>query len=214
MGDPTPVETVAGLPLLVVPDLCQGTRVGRWIAAARDERGHPADGMRATAVAGGHQQLGVGTHERHGHGDGTTVGQQEVGATRAEGLHGGEHVVPSTGVQAGGMFPQFVEDLLYLESRRKSLDENGRPDRPTGEPEGILGHGEHVVPQPGLMVPFQFGQVEVWPDAGRDQRVGVAEDIHPEIEQSTADGCAVNQNMAFGQMPATWTHHKRRKPLA
>ena len=36
---------------------------------ARDERRHAADRVRAALVAGAHQQLGVGAHERHRHGD-------------------------------------------------------------------------------------------------------------------------------------------------
>ena len=65
MGDPGAVEAVAGLALLVLPHLRERDRVDLRVAARRDERRHAADRVRAAAVAGRDEQLGVGAHERH-----------------------------------------------------------------------------------------------------------------------------------------------------
>ena len=52
---------------LVLANLGQRNLVDLGIAAARDQRRHAADGMRAATVAGLDQQLRIYAHERHGH---------------------------------------------------------------------------------------------------------------------------------------------------
>ena len=74
MGDPGAVEPGPGLTPLVVADAGEGALVGRGVAAAGYQRGHAAHRVRAAAVAGADQQLGVGPHERDGHRDVGPVG--------------------------------------------------------------------------------------------------------------------------------------------
>ena len=57
VSDPGAVETVARLALLVLTHLGDGDLVHLRVAAARDERRHAADRVRAPAVAGPDQQL-------------------------------------------------------------------------------------------------------------------------------------------------------------
>ena len=77
MRDPGAVEAVAGLALLVVAHLRQRLLVHLRVAPGRDERRHPADRMRAAPVAGLHEQLRVGAHERDGHRHLRAVGQND-----------------------------------------------------------------------------------------------------------------------------------------
>ena len=79
MGDPRPVEAVAALALLVVAHLRHRRLVHRRVAAGRDERRHPADRVRAAAMARLHEQLRVGPHERHGHRQLGAIGRRSVG---------------------------------------------------------------------------------------------------------------------------------------
>ena len=75
--DPRSVEPRAGLAGPVLLDLAEGSLVDHWVPAG-NEGGHATDGMCATLVAGGHEQLGVGVHERHRHRDLGAVRQQEL----------------------------------------------------------------------------------------------------------------------------------------
>src|SRR5665213_454140 len=72
--DPGSVIALGGLALLVLAHLRQRHLVDLGVAPRRDERRHPADRVGTAAVAGRHQQLGVGAHERHPHADRNAVG--------------------------------------------------------------------------------------------------------------------------------------------
>jgi len=67
-------------------------------------------GVHASPVAGLDQQLDVGVHERHGHGHGGTVRQDEVGVL-AESLDDAEDVVPPTAVEARAVLTELVDNL-------------------------------------------------------------------------------------------------------
>ena len=129
MRDPGAVEALARLALLVLAHLLERNAVHLRIAARGDERGHAADRVRAAAVARLHEQLRVGTHERHRHRHRRAVRQHELG-TVAELLDDAEDVVPAAGVQSGRVLAQLVQDLLHLEGGENRLDEDGRLDRP------------------------------------------------------------------------------------
>src|SRR6266705_3442755 len=118
---------------------------------------------RAAAVAGLHQQFGVGAHERRRHGHRVALGQHELTAAGAELLYFAVQVGPPARVQPRAVVAQLVEDFLHLERGRDRLDQHGRPDRPAGEAESGLGDAEDVVPQPRLQVALNLGQVEVGP---------------------------------------------------
>ena len=72
---------------------------GLLVGARGDHRAHAAHRVGAAPVAGLDQQLGVGVHERHGHGHVDAVGRDELGPL-LEPLDGAEDVVPAAGVQA------------------------------------------------------------------------------------------------------------------
>ena len=128
VGDPRAVVALRGLALLVLPDLRERDRVDLGVAPRGDERGHAADRVRAAAVAGRHQELGVGAHERHAHADGVAVREHELRAV-AELLDHAEEVVPAPRVQPRRVRPELVEDLVHLEGGEDRLDQHGRADR-------------------------------------------------------------------------------------
>ena len=215
MRDPGAVESVAGLPALVLAHLLERQRGHLGVAPVRDERAHAADRVGAALVAGAHQELGVGAHERHGHRDLLAVGQDVPAAPAAVVLDDAEDVVPAAGVQARAVVAQLVEDLVHLEGGRDRLDEHGGPDGAVRQAQVLLGEGEHVVPQPGFLVGFDLRQVEVGTAALRDERCGVVEEVQPEVDQ--APGCrdagagAVDEvQVLLHQVPAAGAHHDGR----
>ena len=219
MRHPGSVEPVAGLAALVRSHLLERGGGGLGVAAIRDERAHAADGIRATTVAGLHEQPGVRPHERHRHRDLGAVGQHEALAAVAEGLDDAEQVVPASGVQAGAVVAQLVQDLLHLERGGHGLDEHGRADRAVGDREGVLGEREHVIPQACLEVVLELRQVEVRAAAASDQLVRVVERVQPEVHERRgrrlrdARRSGVPQ-VLLHQVPATRPEHDRRGALA
>jgi hypothetical protein len=158
--DPRSVEPRTGLAGLVLLDLAEGSLVDHWVPAG-NEGGHATDGMCATLVAGGHEQLGVGVHERHRHRDLGAVRQQELPPAGLEFLDDAEDVVPATGVEPRGVLPQLVEDLFHLERGRVGLDQDRGRNGASRDAEGFLGIDEHVVPEPRPKMALQLGQIEV-----------------------------------------------------
>jgi hypothetical protein len=67
--------------------------------------------MDASLVARLDKQLDVGIHERNGHGDRISVGQDEVGVL-AEALDGVEDVIPATAVETRRVVAKLVNDLM------------------------------------------------------------------------------------------------------
>ncbi len=201
MGDPRPVEAVAALALLVVADLGHAPLGDLRVAPVRDERGHPADRVRAAPMAGPDEQLRVGPHERHGHRQlGAVRGRQR--RVRPELLDPAEQVVPAAGVQARGVLAQLVQDLVHLEGGEDRLDQDGRPDRAARDAERGLAVDEDLVPEPRLVVRLELGQVEVRP-APLPQRLGaVVEQVQPEVEQAGRDRHAVDQHPRLDEVPA------------
>ena len=65
----------------------------------------------------------IGLQEMPVHGDHGAVGQHEVGPV-AEFLDEAENVVPAAAVQPGGVFAQFVEDLVHLERGQDGFDQH------------------------------------------------------------------------------------------
>jgi hypothetical protein len=69
--------------------------------------------MHTSLVAGLDEQLDVCVHKGARHGDGVSVGEDEVGVL-AETLDGAEDVVPATAVEARGVVAELVDDLVLL----------------------------------------------------------------------------------------------------
>jgi hypothetical protein len=153
-------------------------------------------------VAGLHQQFRVGTHERRRHGHGGAVRQNEAGTGVAEVLDDAEQVVPAAGVQARGVVPQLVEDLVHLERRRDGLDQHGGADGALAEAEEVLGEDKDVVPQPGLEVALHLRQVVVRAVAVEHQLLGDVEEVQAEVNQRADGGFAVEQQVPLLHVPA------------
>ena len=134
------------------------------IVLDRDLRRHAAHRKRPAPVAGLDAQQRVRTHEMRRHRDLRAVGQQEVGVL-GEFLDARENVVPAPAVQPGGVFPQFVENLVHLERGEDRLDEHRRLDRALRDAELVLREHESVVPQPRFQVRLHLRQVEIRPRA-------------------------------------------------
>ena len=102
-------------------------------------------------MAGPHEQLGVGAHERHGHRQLRPIRDRQI-RPRAQLLDAAEQVVPAAGVQPGGVLAQLVQDLVHLERGEDRLDQDRRPDRAARDPERDLAVDEDLVPEPRLVV--------------------------------------------------------------
>ena len=201
MGDPRPVEAVAGLARLVLADARERDLVHLGVAPARDERGHAADRVRSTPVTRLHEQLRVRAHERDGHRHLGAVGEHEL-RPFAELLDHREDVVPAPRVQASRVLAQLVEDLVHLERGEDRLDEDGRLDRPARNPEPVLREAEDVVPEARLEVALELREVEVRPRPALEQPLGVAVEVHAEVEEPAGDVLAVDLDVTLLQVPA------------
>jgi hypothetical protein len=123
-----------------------------------------------------------------------------------EALDEAEDIVPAAAVEAADVVPQLVEDLVHLEGGGDGLDEDGAADAAVGQAQALLGVGEDVVPQPGLQMALQLGQVEIGSAAPGQQLLGIVEEVEAEVEEGAGHGLAVHLHMLFGQGPAPGTH--------
>src|SRR3569833_1999783 len=112
------------LPQLVGSHPLHGAVVGLLVVLDGDLSSHAAHGVHATLVARLDQQLDVGVHEGHRHGDGGAVGQHEA-RVLAELLDDGEDVVPAAAVAARAVVAQLVDDLAHLYAALLGLDAPG-----------------------------------------------------------------------------------------
>ena len=114
------------------------------------------------------------------------------------------------------MLAQLVEDLLHLERGRQGLDEHGGADGPARDAESLLGPDEHVVPEPGLEVVLELGQVEVRATTQLDQAVGVVEEVQAEVRQAARRRAALagaigHPQVLLRQVPPAGAHDDRRR---
>lgn len=166
--------------------------------------------MNTTTVAGLDEQLDVGVHERHGHGDIRAVRQDKVGVL-AELLDEGEDVVPAAAVETGAVVTQFVDDLVHLEGGGDGLDQDGTTDGAAGHADVVLGQVEGIVPQTGLEVRLHLGQVEVGAEPAGHQLLGVVVEVQTEVEERTGDGLAIDGEVLLIEVPATGTGDQGRQ---
>ena len=179
---------------------------GSW--RDRDLRGHAAHRVRAAAVAGLDQQLGVGAHERHRHRHVVAVREHELPPV-PEALDHREDVVPAPGVEAGRVVAQLVQDLVHLERRGHGLDQDRGADRAAVHAEPLLRQLEGRIPQPRLAVTLELGQVQVGPGAALEQARGLVGHEEAEVEQPAGHGPAVDQDVAVVQVPAARADQQR-----
>ena len=106
------------------------------------------------------------------------------------------------------MVAQLVENLVHLERRGQRLDQDGRLERAMGHAKLALRVGEDVVPEPGLEMALELGQVEGGRRALGDLRFGAVEDVQAKVEQRARHLRAIDDHMALGQMPAARPHHQ------
>ena len=148
------------------------------------------------------EQVRVGAHERHRHGDLRPVRKEELGAT-AELLDHAEDVVPAAGVQRRRVLAERVQDLVHLEGRQDRLDQHRRADRTSRQADHILREREHVVPEGGLCMALELRQVHVGTGSPVDELPGVQEEPDAEVEERGGHGLSIDVHVPLGQMPAS-----------
>ena len=188
--------------------LAEGQGVGLGVVLDRDLRGHASHRVGAAAVAGLDRKLRVRPHEMRGHRHQRPVGQHELGPV-AELLDEAEDVIPAPAVEADDVVAQLVEDLVHLEGRQDRLDQHRGLDRAGGQPELALGRHEDIVPEPGLEMVLELGQVKVRARSLGQQSLGVVEQVQSEVEQGARDGLAVDRDVLLAQVPAAGPDQER-----
>jgi hypothetical protein len=188
VGNPGAVEAVVRLAGLVRADLGEGRLGDLGVAAVGDHGRHAAHREGTAVVAGLDQQFGVGAHERCRHHHGGAVRQHKLLTGVPEILDDAEQVVPASGVQAGSVVPQLVQDLVHLESGRDGLDQHRGADGALAQPQEILGEDKNVVPQAGLEVALHLGQVVVRALPVEHQLLGHVEEVQAEVHQAPTAG--------------------------
>lgn len=210
MSDPSTVVTGANLSELVGTDTLHGLVVGSGIVLDGDLSSHTTHGVDTSLVAGLDEKLDVGIHEGNGHGDGRSVGEDEVGVV-AELLDGAEDVVPSATVETGAVVAELVDDLVHLKGSEDGLDEDSSSDGSSGHANVVLSKVEGVVPETSLEVALHLGEVEVRSESLLLGLEGIVEEVETEIEERTGDGLAINSDVLLLEVPSTGTDDEGRE---
>ena len=108
------------------------------------------------------------------------------------------------------MFAQLKENLIHFKGGGNGLDQHRGLDRAAGDSKLRLAHAQDVIPEPGLLVAFDFRQIEIRARATGNQLLGIVVEINCEIENSARDPSAIYKDMLFIQMPAAWPHQQHR----
>src|SRR5690606_34723282 len=136
--------------------------------------------------------------------------RQDLVRSVVEGLDRAEYVVPTTGVQSGGMVPKLVEDLLHLERGGQCLDQASGAHGTVWNAEPLLGTREDVVPESCLEMAFHLGQVKVRPRSSPDQLLRVVEEIESEVDETPAGRLAIDGDVHLFEVPATRANEQGR----
>src|SRR5437660_1429891 len=209
MGHPRAIEAVVRLPNLVLPHPRERDLVRLRILAARDERGHAADGVGSPTMARPHEQVRICPHEGDRHRHLGPIRQDELFPI-PELLDDAEDVVPPARVKARGVVPEFVQNLLHLEGRRNRLDEGGGLHGADRDPEGFLREPEHLVPEASLQMALHLRQVEVRAGPASPKLLRVVEKVEPEVHQAPRDRYAIDDHVLLWQMPTAGPNQKGR----
>src|SRR5439155_1470014 len=172
------------------------------ILATRDERGHAADSVGPPTMARPHEQVRICPHEGYCHRHLGPIGQDEL-LPIPELLDDAEDVVPPARVEARGVVPEFVQDLLHLEGRRNRLDEGGGLHGADRDAEGLLREPEHLVPEASLQMALHLRQVEVRAGPAGSKLLRVVAEIEPEVHQAPRDRYAVDNHVLLREFPTT-----------
>ncbi len=100
------------------------------------------------------------------------------------------------------MIAQLPQNLIHLERSQDVLDQHRGADRAVGQAEPLLGHNEDVVPQAGLQMALQLGQIEIGAGVAGQQVAGVVEEVEAEVEQRGRHRLAVDEQVLLIQVPA------------
>src|SRR5947209_20134544 len=106
------------------------------------------------------------------------------------------------------MFPQFVQYLIHLKCCQDSLNEHCSSDGAAWNTQFILSQYKDIIPETGLQVILQFGQVEVGASACLQQRFNVVEEVQAKIEDPAGNRLPVNEHVLLLEMPASRTHEQ------
>src|SRR5437773_12491981 len=105
-------------------------------------------------------------------------------------LDDAEDVVPPARVEARGVVPEFVQDLLHLEGRRNRLDEGGGLHGADRDAEGLLREPEHLVPEASLQMAIHLRKVVVRAGPAGSKLLRVVEEVEPEGHQARRERSA------------------------
>lgn len=208
VGDPGAVVAGAHLAQLVGAHAVHGRVVGGLVVLDGNLRRHAAHGVHAALVARLDEQLDVGVHEGHRHGDAAAVGQDEA-RVLAELFDDGKDVIPAAAVEPGAVVAQLVDDLVHLEGGEDGLDEHSAADGAARQADVVLRQVEGVVPQARLEVRLHLGQVKVGAEAALDGLVGVVEKVEAKVKEGAAHGLAVDRDVLLLEVPAARPHDER-----
>ena len=202
---------VAHFAQLVGAHLVEGLLTRGGVAPDGDLRGHAAHSVHAAPMAGLHHELRVGSHARLLHGHLRAIGQQRGGIV-SPGLDEAEDVVPAAAVESRRVIAQLPEDLVHLERRREGLDQDRGLDTPGGQSELPLRLHEDLVPEPGLEMALELGQIEVRPGAAVEELARVVEHEEREVDERAGRRRPVDDHVPLGQMQTAGPHHQRGDP--
>lgn len=245
MSNPGTVVAGTDLTQLVGAHALHGLVVGDRVILDRDLSSHTTLGLsvsrrlirqraktyhsvNTTAVASLDEQLHIGVHEWHSHGDIRAVGKDKVGVL-AELLDEGEDVIPAAAVETGAVITQFIDNLhmlahgtkaswrvswthlIHLKRSSDGLNQNSRTDGPPGHADVVLSEVEDVIPESGLEVGLHLGEVEVRTVAASNQLLGVVEEVKTKVEQAARDRLAVHSKVLLVKVPASSTSNQGGK---
>src|SRR5438093_11839572 len=108
------------------------------------------------------------------------------------------------------MVAQLPQDLVRLEGGEDRLDQHGRADRATRNPERGLREDEDVVPEARLEMTLELREIEVRSRAARDERRRRVEERESEIEQRRWNRLPVHDQVLLDQVPPAGPHDEGR----
>ena len=122
-----------------------------------------------------------------GHGDLGAVGEN-IFRQVFELFNKTEDIIPAPAVEAGHVFPEFIENFFRLEGGQNGFDEYRCLDRATGDIQEILGPDKDIVPQAGFQVALQLGQVKIGAGALRMRLAALWKEVKGKVKETPETG--------------------------
>jgi hypothetical protein len=110
--------------------------------------------------------------------------------------------------------PQLVQYFIHFERGEDRLDEDGGADGATRNASGILSHLEDFVPEAGLEMALELGQVKIGAASTGDELSRIVVEIQTEITKAGGSGSSVHQDMGLIEVPSSWPDHEGGRRLA